>query len=146
MPYPNESACRIKDPRKFQKGSFRRMKVGKLHLIIGRLLGKTTTTTQAFRYPKSDWTVEEARAHCKKKGGSFEPAKKGKSATIQEITPEELKELADTELQGLHEKCHQAYKALFIDERNGTTKEKDRQGSPDDSTVPDPDGGGSGTK
>ena len=73
MPYPNEHACRIASPGAFEKGSF----------IIGRLRGKTTTTTQAFRYPTGDYTVEAARAHCKKQGGSFEAAKK-----VQEFSDE----------------------------------------------------------
>ena len=77
MPYPNEHSCRIRQPGEFQSNSFRRIKQGKLSIIIGRLKGKTTTTTQAYRYPKSSWTPGEARAHCQKAGGSFEPAKKG---------------------------------------------------------------------
>lgn len=75
-PYPNEHACRIKSPGAFEKGSFRRIKQGRLSIIIGRLRGKTTTTTQAFRYPKASYSEEAARAHCKKQGGSFEAAKK----------------------------------------------------------------------
>jgi hypothetical protein len=50
------------------------MKQGKLSIIIGRLKGKTSTTTQAFRYPKDEWTAAAARAHCKAQGGSFEAA------------------------------------------------------------------------
>lgn len=77
MPFPNEHACRIKPPGGFQKDSFRRLKPNgdnPLVVIIGRPKGKTTTTTQAFRYPKSKWTEAKARAHCEEKGGSFEPA------------------------------------------------------------------------
>jgi len=76
MPYPNEHACRIKPPGSFQKESFRRIKQGKLSIIIGRLLGKTTTTTQAFRYPIDSWTEDQARNHCKEQEGTFEAAKK----------------------------------------------------------------------
>ena len=75
-PYPNEHACGIRDPGSFQKGSFRRIKQGRLSIIIGRLRGKTTTTTQAFRYPKESYTAEAARVHCKKQGGRFEAAEK----------------------------------------------------------------------
>lgn len=75
MPYPNESSCRIKEPGTFEANSFRRMKTGKLSIIIGRLKGESKTTTQAYRYPTSDWSVEEARTHCKKAGGSFEAAR-----------------------------------------------------------------------
>jgi hypothetical protein len=83
MPYPNEHACRIKPPGDFQQGSFRRIKRGsktgardgkQLSIIIGRPKGKTTTTTQAYRYPADAWTAEQARSHCKEEGGSFEAA------------------------------------------------------------------------
>jgi len=74
-PYQNEHSCRIREPSEFEPKSFRRIKKGKLHIIIGRLKGKTTTTTQAYRYPKKDWKKDEARRHCKQHGGRFEPAK-----------------------------------------------------------------------
>lgn len=78
-PYPNEHACRLKDPSLFQKGSFRsyeRDSGGKKYRVIaGRLKGKTTMTEQAFRYPKDVWSVSQARKHCKDhKGIAFEPA------------------------------------------------------------------------
>ncbi len=83
-PYPNEHACRVEDPGKFQKGSFRRMKrkagTRTLWLIIGRLRDSTKATLQAFRYPKDEWPAAAAKAHCKRhEGQSFEPAS-GKSA------------------------------------------------------------------
>lgn len=74
MPYPNEHACRIRQPGEFQEKSFRRIKQGKLAIIIGKLKGQSSTTTQAFRYPKDIWTVEQAREHCKENKGRFEPA------------------------------------------------------------------------
>jgi ATP-dependent protease ClpP protease subunit len=84
-PFPNEHACRVRDPNAFQKGSFRRITRkadGKnLGIIIGRLKGKTTTTTQAFRYPKGEWRVETARNHCNRNDGkTFEPASGASSA------------------------------------------------------------------
>lgn len=75
-PFPNEHACRIRDPGAFEKDSFRRIKQGRLSIIIGRLRGKTTTTAQSYRYPKESYSEEAARAHCKEQGGSFEVAKK----------------------------------------------------------------------
>jgi hypothetical protein len=92
MPFPNEHACRIKPPGSFQKESFRRIKQGKLSIIIGRLLGKTTTTTQAFRYPTDSWTEDQARNHCKDEGGSFEAAKK-------DALPDDIQELETSERQ-----------------------------------------------
>lgn len=77
MPYPSEHSCRIRQPGEFQENSFRRIKQGKLSIIIGRLKGKTTTTAQAYRYPKESWTEAAARDHCQKQGGSFEAAAKG---------------------------------------------------------------------
>lgn len=76
MPYPNEHSCRIRNPGDFQKGSFRRMVKEKLAIIIGRLKGKKTTTTQAYRYPIKDWTKKEAREHCKEHKGEFHAAAK----------------------------------------------------------------------
>lgn len=83
-PFPNEHACRIREPGEFQKDSFRRIsrKVdGKtLDIIIGKLKGKTTTTTQAFRYPKDEWSESEAKKHCDDHDGIlFEPATDTKS-------------------------------------------------------------------
>lgn len=78
-PYPSEHACRVRDPKAFKSGSFRRVSRGegrnRLYLIVGRLHGNNSTTLQAFRYPKSDWVVSRARAHCKRHNGiRFEAA------------------------------------------------------------------------
>ena len=75
MPYPNEHSCRIKSPGSFEKASFRRIAQGRLSIIIGRLKGKKTTTTQAFRYPKGKWDKDAARKHCQKNKGTFHEAK-----------------------------------------------------------------------
>jgi len=79
VPYPNESSCRLKSPDSFQKGSFRRISQkaeGKIfHIIIGRLKGQKTTTAQAFRYPTKEWTIAQARKHCREHDGRFEPAR-----------------------------------------------------------------------
>lgn len=84
MPYPNEHACRIRQPGEFEKGSFRRIARGGRSLIIGRLKGKTTTTTQAIRYPKDRFTAEQARENCKKHGGSFEAAASAQAFSYEE--------------------------------------------------------------
>lgn len=67
MPFPNEHACRVRRPSDFQEDSFRRIHQqsdGKpLDLIVGRLKGQSTTTLQAFRYPKASWKVAQARKH-----------------------------------------------------------------------------------
>jgi HK97 family phage prohead protease len=80
MPYPNEHACRLRDPDDFQGDSFRRVKrkhEGKEYsVIVGRLKDEDTMTEQAYRYQKDIWAEDEARAHCQDHDGSFEAAKK----------------------------------------------------------------------
>lgn len=91
MPYPNEHACRLRPPSDFKEDSFRRIEQGKLHIIIGRLKGEDTTTTQAYRYPKDDWDTDEARKHCKEHDGSFEAA--GESGEARDFSKPEENEL-----------------------------------------------------
>lgn len=74
MPFPNEHSCRLRQPGEFQADSFRRITSGGVSIIIGRLKGKTETTSQAIRYPKDKWTAAEAAADCREKGGTFEAA------------------------------------------------------------------------
>jgi hypothetical protein len=76
MPFSNEHSCRIKNPDLFEQNSFRRIKEGRLSIIIGKLKGQDKTTTQAYRYSTEDWTEEEAKKNCEKYGGEFHPAKK----------------------------------------------------------------------
>ena len=77
MPLPSEHSCRIKEPSLFKKDSFRRIHLAKgLDAIIGKLIGKTTTTTQSLRYKKDVWSAERARKNCNAKGGKFEIAAK----------------------------------------------------------------------
>lgn len=77
-PFPNEHSCRLRSPGDFQDGSFRRISRehdGKRYdVIIGRLKGETSTTEQAYRYPKATWTATAARSHCKSHDGTFEAA------------------------------------------------------------------------
>ncbi len=79
-PYPNEHACRLRNPGDFQDGSFRRMtrqSDGKTYsIVMGRLKGETTLTEQAYRYDKDTWDADEARSHCEEHDGSFEAAEK----------------------------------------------------------------------
>ena len=77
-PYPNEHACRIREPNEFQEDSFRRTtrehEGKKYSVITGRLKGETTMTEQAYRYDTETWTASQARSHCKAHDGSFEAA------------------------------------------------------------------------
>ena len=78
-PFPNEHACRLRNPGDFKPGSFRSMtrtsNGKKYRVIMGRLKGETTLTEQSYRYKKKIWTEDSARKHCKAhKGSRFEPA------------------------------------------------------------------------
>lgn len=83
-PYPNEHACRLRQPGDFQEGSFRRTTrkhEGKEYsVIMGKLTGEDTMTEQAYRYPKDTWEAGEASTHCKAHDGSFEAASEGDAA------------------------------------------------------------------
>lgn len=74
---PNESSARVIDPSKFEQDSFRRKELTKgVSAIMGHLKGESTMTIQTYRFAKSDFTPEEAKAWLKKnniKYISFEP-------------------------------------------------------------------------
>lgn len=77
-PYPNEHACRLRNPDDFEDDSFKRTErehEGKKYsVIMGRLKGEDTMTEQAYRYDKDVWTEKEAEAHCDDHDGTFEAA------------------------------------------------------------------------
>jgi len=79
-PYPNEHACRLRDPGDFDADSFRRTtrehEGTTYSIIMGKLKGESAMTEQAYRYPKDAWDVSAARTHCDGHDGAiFEPAK-----------------------------------------------------------------------
>ena len=74
MPFEHEHSCRLISPDSFQPKSFRRVAQGSVSIIIGRLKGKKTTSSQSIRYPKDKWTADKAMASCEEKGGTFEAA------------------------------------------------------------------------
>jgi hypothetical protein len=86
-PYPNEHSARIKNPDSFEKDSFRRKKIETgISIIIGRLKGETTTTTQAYRFSIKNFTATEAKKWLKDhdiKYISFEPATEGEKENKQ---------------------------------------------------------------
>lgn len=76
-PYPNEHACRLKDPDDFErfarKNCFRRVANKCLDFIFG--IKSNKAVVQAYRYKLSaNWTAAAARAHCRRAGGKFEAA------------------------------------------------------------------------
>src|SRR4030042_5222890 len=83
-PFPNEHACRLKDPGGYQDDSFRRITRDKRVIIVARPKGETTTEAQAYRYPIGDWTEEAARAACTEAKGNFEAAT-GEKAMVERI-------------------------------------------------------------
>jgi len=121
-PYPNEHACRLKDPAGFQDGSFRR--VSRKHdgkeydVIMGRLEDKKTMAEQAYRYPKKTWEAGEARSHCKAHNGiSFEAASK----SIKELKEEAEKKMKKIELKKTNKKEE---KKKALSEKKAKLKEK----------------------
>lgn len=83
MPYPNEHACRLRDPDDFQGDSFvrvgRETEGGKPYDVIrGDLVSDGTTQDQSHRYPTENWSEADARQHCQEHDGiKFEPATGG---------------------------------------------------------------------
>ena len=75
-PYPNEHACRLESPDKYEK--FRREKCaakknGKcIDFIYGIKGGKSEL--QSMRFDKETWSADEARSYCEGKKGKFEAA------------------------------------------------------------------------
>jgi len=90
-PYPNEHACRLRDPGDFEADSFRRVtrehEGKKYAVIMGRLKDEETLTEQAYRYPIETWEEADARAHCREHEGRFEAAapKSGARHTAKEF-------------------------------------------------------------
>ncbi len=103
-PYPNEHACRLRNPDDFQSDSFRRttrVSDGKKYsVIMGRLEGEDTMTEQAYRYDKEVWTSGEAKTHCKEHDGTFEAAEE-KSGRVLSATNLEKVQRAFEALQTL---------------------------------------------
>lgn len=93
-PYPNEHACRLEDPKKYdtcRRGERTAHKPesvnGKKYQVIYCKKGNGPMEQQAFRYPKDKWTAGQAKAHCKFNEGKFEPAsdKIGKEEGVEEV-------------------------------------------------------------
>ena len=100
MPYPNEHSCRLENPDKYD--SFSRKNCAQKHdgkcidAIYGIKEGKSEI--QALRYGTKIWTEAAARAHCKEREGTFEPAEKEKKVMKREIERRTF-ELDDIEIR-----------------------------------------------
>jgi len=87
MPFANGHACLIDDSLEVV-GSQRRNHEGKEYIVrIGKKAGAKGSAERSYFYPKDVWSEESARAHCKKHGGSFEPAKGGAEHFKEEKNP-----------------------------------------------------------
>jgi hypothetical protein len=79
-PYPNEHACRLRDPDTLDiVGSGEHEHNGKTYRVIyGKPKGEKDAGSleQAYRYPVKTWTEAEARNHCQDHEGTFEVATK----------------------------------------------------------------------
>jgi hypothetical protein len=96
-PYPNEHACRLNDPDKYTR--FRRITRkhdGKTYAVIIGFKPEGGSEEQAYRYPKDEWSEEEARTHCKEHEGRFEPASKSISIRCSSCNKTLEIELPDT--------------------------------------------------
>ena len=71
MPFPNEHACRVRDPDQFAR--FRRDNDKDPNEIWG-IREDESQALQSYRYPTSRWSESEAREHCTSHEGDFEPA------------------------------------------------------------------------
>lgn len=86
-PYPNEHACRLQDPGKFDqmRRGTRDHEGKKYSIIFGQVKGGDTWEEQAYRYSKDIWTAAEAGGHCKVHKGSFEAATEESRATVRRL-------------------------------------------------------------
>lgn len=75
-PYPNEHACRLNDPGKYdrfaRKNCFKKSGGKCIDFIFGIKANKSEV--QAFRYDKKIWDAGAAKSHCQKAKGTFEAA------------------------------------------------------------------------
>lgn len=145
-PFPSEHACRLQDPKKydrFTRGD--RKHKGKTYSIIygwRKKDGEDVSEEQTYRYGKDAWTADEAQAHCKDHGGNFEAAS-GKSiqSSLSEIIS--WKDACcicfDDEQRGLATKAVESLNALLNPEPEKSTQKggepQDKQTKPDDHLV-----------
>ena len=76
-PYPNEHACRMREPGDFEIFRNREEEAdGKtIRVIYGQEKGTDEWDIQSYRMPTSDWSEAEARGYCSDHDGiKFEPA------------------------------------------------------------------------
>lgn len=89
MPYPNEHAARMMDPGRFDEKSFRRKNIAPgIDIIMGKMPGSDSMTTQAYRFDKEKFSPEEAKKWMKDHDihpMSFEPASSISAAVVSQL-------------------------------------------------------------
>ena len=121
MPYPNEHACRLRDPGDFTRfisqsrtATGPGAAAGKTYRAIVGVLRRTGKfADQAYRYARRTWTAAVARSHCRAHEGKlFEPATgaaaglddvvqmpDGTVMPVEKATEEDLRALKEQEQQ-----------------------------------------------
>jgi len=74
-PYPNEHACRLQEPNFSEYTRGTRESNGRQYSIIFGRNEEGNLEEQAYRYNIDTWQASQARQHCQKHRGRFEPAK-----------------------------------------------------------------------
>lgn len=142
-PYPSEHACRLQDPKKYERFTRgERKHKGKAYSIIfgwRKKDGEDVSEEQAYRYDKDAWAADEAQVHCKDHEGTFE-------AASEKLIQDSLSEIIswkdaccicfDDEQRGLAKKAIESLNALLDipDPSKGNPKEEKSQnnvGKPD---------------
>jgi hypothetical protein len=125
-PYPNEHACRLREPETLNiVGSGERKHNGKTYRVIyGKPKEKPEagSVEQAYRYPVKTWNEAEARKHCQDHGGNFE------SATREEGDIANKKQEEESEREKLHkvaEEREKKYGIKFREDKGHLTPPKD---------------------
>ncbi|MEM3642130.1 MAG: DUF2213 domain-containing protein, partial [Candidatus Bathyarchaeia archaeon] len=127
-PYPNEHACRLKDPETLNiVGSGERRHNGKTYRVIfGKPKDKPEagSVEQAYRYPVKTWNENEARKHCEQHDGKFEVAEPKEEGDVMR----EKKQEEETEREKLHkaaENREKKYGIKFREDKGHLTPPKD---------------------
>jgi len=70
QPYPNEHACRVNEPTKYERFARKEFEhEGKKYYAIIGFFKDGGSEVQAYRYPKDIWTQAQAAEHCKEHDG-----------------------------------------------------------------------------
>ena len=124
-PYPNEHACRLREPETLDiVGSGERKHNGKTYRVIyGKPKDKPDagSVEQAYRYPVKTWSEAEARKHCQDHGGNFEPATQEKGDTANKKQEEGERE----RLHKVAEEREKKYGIKFREDKGNLTPPKD---------------------